>query len=166
MRLAAVLSSRHGDKIAPTTLDGLTAQAYNEAMNTLPHEKRCAVIRCLVDGCSIRATTRITGVAKNTIQKLTRDLGKAVWEYHNNVVKRLTTQRAQCDEIWCFCYAKDKNLPDDMRGEPGVGSIWTWTALDADSKLMISWQLGARVTRLTPMPSWATLRAGWRTGCN
>ncbi|MBN2023920.1 MAG: IS1 family transposase [Pirellulales bacterium] len=113
-------------------------------MNTLTHEKRCAVIRCLVDGCSIRATTRITGVAKNTIQKLTRDLGKAVNEYSNAVLHNLPCKRIQCDEVWCFCYAKDKNLPDEMRGQPGVGSMWTWTALDADSKLIVSWQIGAR----------------------
>jgi IS1 family transposase len=113
-------------------------------MNTLTNEKRCAVVKCLVDGCSIRATTRITGVAKNTIQKLTRDLGQAVLEYHDNVVRNVKAQRVQCDEIWCFCYAKDKNLPDSMRGQPGVGSMWTWTALDADTKLMIAWQLGAR----------------------
>lgn len=126
------------------TIDCLTAQAYNEGMNTLTNEKRCAVIRCLVDGCSIRATTRITGVAKNTIQKLTRDLGQAVLAYHDNVVQNIKAQRVQCDEVWCFCYAKDKNLPDDMRGQPGVGSMWTWTAIDADSKLMIAWWVGAR----------------------
>lgn len=113
-------------------------------MNTLTHEKRCAVIRCLVDGCSIRATTRITGVAKNTIQKLTRELGEACADFQNNVFRNLNCRRVQCDEIWAFCYAKDKNLPDEMRGQPGVGSIWTWTALDADTKLLFSWQLGAR----------------------
>ena len=113
-------------------------------MNTLTHEKRCAVVRCLVDGCSIRATTRITGVAKNTIQKLTRELAEAVTQYSDNVLRNIKAQRVQCDEVWCFCYAKDKNLPDDMRGQPGVGSMWTWTALDADTKLMISWKLGAR----------------------
>lgn len=113
-------------------------------MNTLTHEKRCAVLRCLVDGCSIRATTRITGVAKNTIQKLTRDLGQAVMEYSDNVLRNIKAKRVQCDEVWCFCYAKEKNLPDSMRGLPGVGSMWTWTALDADSKLMIGWKLGAR----------------------
>jgi IS1 family transposase len=125
-------------------LTTLTAQAYNEGMNTLPHSKRCSVIRCLVDGCSIRATTRITGVAKNTIQKLTRDLGDAVLEYQNQVLRGIKAQRVQMDEIWCFCYAKDKNLPDEMRGMPGVGSIWTGTAMDADTKRMISWKLGAR----------------------
>ncbi|MEN6451715.1 MAG: IS1 family transposase [Thermoguttaceae bacterium] len=97
-----------------------------------------------MDGCSIRATTRITGVAKNTIQKLTRELGDALLQYHDSVVRSVRSQRVQCDEVWCFCYAKDKNLPDAMRGQPGVGSMWTWTALDADTKLMIAWKLGAR----------------------
>ena len=58
--------------------------------------------------------------------------------------RNLKSRRVQCDEVWCFCYAKDKNLPDTMRGMPGVGSVWTWTALDADTKLLFSWQLGAR----------------------
>ena len=86
----------------------------------------------------------MTGVAKNTIQKLTRELGEAVMQYSDNVLRNIKSQRVQCDEVWCFCYAKDKNLPDEMRGQPGVGSMWTWTALDADTKLMISWRLGAR----------------------
>ena len=85
-------------------------------MNTLTHENRCAVIRCLVDGRSIRATTRMTGVAKNTIQKLTRELGEAVAQYSDNVLRNIKSPRVQCDEVWCFCYAKDKNLPDEMRG--------------------------------------------------
>ncbi len=114
------------------------------AMNVLPFEKRCAVIRCLVDGCSIRATTRITGVAKNTIQRLTRAMGEACLEYQDQALRNLKCRRVQMDEVWCFCYAKDKNLPDSMRGEPGVGSIWTWTALCADTKLLFSWRLGAR----------------------
>jgi IS1 family transposase len=115
-----------------------------DGMKQLTKEQRCAVIRCLVDGCSIRATVRITGVAKNTIQRLTRDLGKAVLEYQDDVLRNIKASRVQCDEIWNYCYAKDKNLPDAMRGQPGVGSMWTWTAMDADSKLIISWQLGAR----------------------
>ncbi len=86
----------------------------------------------------------MTGVAKNTIQKLTRELGEAVAQYSDNVLRGIKARRVQCDEVWCFCYAKDKNLPDEMRGQPGVGSMWTWTALDADTKLMIAWCLGAR----------------------
>jgi IS1 family transposase len=113
-------------------------------MKQLSKEQRCAVIRCLCDGVSIRATTRITGVAKNTIQKLTRDLGEAVLQFQDKTLRNIVSKRIQCDEVWCFCYAKDKNLPDDMRGAPGVGSMWTWTAMCADSKLMVSWRLGAR----------------------
>jgi IS1 family transposase len=113
-------------------------------MKTLSRDQRCAVIRCLCDGVSIAATTRITGVAKNTIQNLTIALGEAVLAYQNNVLRGLTCKRIQCDEIWNFCWAKDKNLPDEMRGMPGVGSMWTWTAMDAQTKLIISWRLGAR----------------------
>lgn len=113
-------------------------------MNTLTLERRSAVIRCLVDGVSIRGTTRITGVSKNTIQKLTRDVGQACLEFQDAALRDLNVKKVQCDEIWCFCYAKDKNLPDAMRNQQGVGSMWTWTAMDADSKLIISWQLGAR----------------------
>lgn len=115
-----------------------------ESMNKLSQEKRCAVVRCLVEGCSVRATVRMTGVAKNTIQKLTRDLGEACLEFQDRSLRLLPCKRVQCDEIWNFCYAKDKSLPDDMRGQPGVGSMWTWTALCADTKLIASWQLGAR----------------------
>ncbi len=113
-------------------------------MNTLTRKQRCAVIRCLVDGCSVRATTRITGAAKNTIEKLTRELAEAVTQYQDNVLRNLKCRRIQCDEIWCFCYAKEKNLPEEMRRMPGVGCMWTWTAIDADTKLLISWKMGAR----------------------
>ena len=113
-------------------------------MNKLSHEKRCAVVRCLVDGLSVRATVRVTGVAKNTIQRITRELGEACLNFQDKALRNLTCKRIQCDEIWNFCYAKDKNLPDEMKGMPGVGSLWTWVALDADSKLIVSWRLGAR----------------------
>ena len=75
-------------------------------MKQLTKEQRCAVIRCLVDGCSIRATVRITGVSKNTIQKLTRELGEACLEFQDQVFRKLTCKRVQCDEIWNFCYCK------------------------------------------------------------
>jgi IS1 family transposase len=113
-------------------------------MNKPSHEQRCAVLKCLVDGCSIRATTRITGVSKNAIQRLTIAVGEACLNYSDKALRRIKSRRVQVDEVWCFCYAKDKNLPEEMRGEPGVGSLWTWTALDADTKLMISWRLGGR----------------------
>lgn len=113
-------------------------------MKQLGKEQRVAVIKCLVEGCSIRSTVRITGVAKNTIQKLTIDLGEACLDYQDKVLRNLSCNRIECDEIWNFCYAKDKNLPDNMKGMPGVGSMWTWTALCAESKLILSWRLGPR----------------------
>jgi IS1 family transposase len=131
-------------KITYKMIDCVTAHAYNPGMKQLTKEQRCAIVRCLVDGVSVRATCRITGFSKNTVQKLTRDLGEAVLEFQDNALRNIKSKRIQCDEVWAFCYAKDKNLPDEMRGAPGVGSIWTWTALDADTKLMISWRLGAR----------------------
>jgi IS1 family transposase len=113
-------------------------------MKQLTKQQRVAVIRCLVEGCSIRSTVRITGISKNTIQKLTRDMGEAALAYQDDKLRGITSNRIQCDEIWNFCYCKEKNVPDRMRGEPGVGSIWTWTALDAETKLILSWRLGAR----------------------
>ena len=113
-------------------------------MNILTTEKRVAVISALVEGCSIRSTVRMTGVAKNTIVKLLAQVGEACLDYQDTVLRDLPCTRIECDEIWAFCYAKDKNLPDHMRGMPGVGSMWTWTALCAESKLIVSWRLGAR----------------------
>jgi IS1 family transposase len=113
-------------------------------MKQLTKQQRVAVVRCLVEGNSIRSTVRITGVSKNTIQKLTCDLGEAVLEFQDKVLRDLRCRRVQLDEVWNFCYAKDKNLPDAMRGEPNVGSIWTWVAIDAETKLIMSWRLGAR----------------------
>ncbi len=113
-------------------------------MKQLTKQLRAAVIRCLVEGNSISSTVRITGVAMNTIQKLTRDLGEAVLAYQDNVLRNLPCKRLELDEIWCFCYCKNKNVPDSMRGEPGIGDMWTWTAIDAESKLIVSWRLGAR----------------------
>jgi IS1 family transposase len=113
-------------------------------MNKLPAEARCRVVSALVEGMSIRATVRMTGVAKNTVVKLLADLGAVCKRYHDEHVRDLKTKRVQADEIWCFCYAKQKNVPAAMRGQPGVGDVWTWTALDADSKLMIAWHIGGR----------------------
>lgn len=113
-------------------------------MNTLTAAQKTAVIRCLVEGCSIRSTVRITGVSKNSIQKLTREVGQACLDFQDKSLRKLNCKRIECDEIWNFCYAKDKNVPDSMRGQPGVGSMWTWTGLCADSKLIVSWRVGNR----------------------
>jgi len=114
------------------------------SMNKLSSERRAAVIRCLVEGNSIRSTVRIAGAAKNTVTKLLVELGHACWEYQNETLRGLTSKRVQSDEIWSFVGCKEGNLPETKRGEFGVGDVWTWTAMDADTKLMICWQVGER----------------------
>lgn len=113
-------------------------------MNKLNREKQKQVIAALVEGNSIRATVRMTGVAKNTVVKLLADIGKACAEYQNKVFHDLPCNRIQCDEIWSFCYAKEKNVPEDKKGHFGYGDVWTFTALCADSKLVPSWHIGRR----------------------
>src|SRR5712691_9771829 len=113
-------------------------------MNRLSTEKRKQVVACLVEGNSIRATCRMTGVAKNTVTKLLVDLGTACSIHQDRALRDLTCKRIQVDEIWSFVYAKAKNVPDEKRGEFGYGDVWTWTAIDADSKLCVSWLVGTR----------------------
>ena len=113
-------------------------------MNQLTKEKRIAVIAALVEGNSIRATVRMTGVAKNTIVKLLPDVGQACYIYQDKHLRGLTCKRIQCDEIWSFCYAKQKNVPEAMQGEFGYGDVWTWVAMDADTKLVPCWLVGLR----------------------
>src|SRR5215472_6042128 len=114
------------------------------SMNKLTTDKRVAVVKHLVDGCSIRGTVRMTGVSKNTILKLLVDLGCACTEYQDRTLRNLTCKRIQVDEIWSFCGMKAKNVPDDKSGIFGFGDVWTWVALDADSKLVPSWLVGDR----------------------
>jgi IS1 family transposase len=113
-------------------------------MNRLDMKTRAQIVRCLVDGNSLRATTRIVGVSKNTVTKLLRDLGAACRAYHDDHVRGVTAKRVQCDEIWSFVYAKDKNLSESEKATGEKGSMWTWTAIDADSKLVISYLIGQR----------------------
>ncbi len=112
-------------------------------MNKLSTAKRVSVVKALVEGCSIRATVRITDVSKNTISKLLLELGSACTAYQSKTLVNLPCKRLQCDEIWSYVGAKDKNLSQEKR-EQGLGSIWTWTALDADTKLIASWLVGSR----------------------
>src|SRR5665213_726914 len=116
------------------------------SMNRLSTEKRAQVIGCLVEGMSIRATVRATGAAKNTVSKLLLDLGVACSDQANTLLVHLPCKRVQCDEIWSFCYAKQKNVPEDHKGEFGYGDVWTWVAIDADTKLVPSWMVGDRST--------------------
>jgi IS1 family transposase len=113
-------------------------------MNRLSTEERARIITCLVEGMSIRATCRMTGAAKNTVVKLLADLGNAVARYQDEHLRDLPCKRIQADEIWSFCYAKAKNVPEEHKGDWGYGDVWTWTALDPDSKLMASWYIGWR----------------------
>jgi IS1 family transposase len=112
-------------------------------MNRLSTDKRTQVISALVEGTSINATSRMTGVSKHTILKLLADMGCVCASYHDANVRNLRSRRVQCDEIWSFIYGKDKNLTMEQV-KAGAGSVWTWTAIDADSKLIISYTLGDR----------------------
>src|SRR6185437_15345063 len=102
------------------------------------------IVSALVEGVGINATCRMTGAAKNTVLKLLAQLGKTCQEYHDKHVINLKTRRVQVDEIWSFVYAKQKNVPEKLAGTFGVGDVWTWTAIDAESKLMISYLVGLR----------------------
>ena len=114
------------------------------SMNRLTTEKRAQIIAALVEGNSIRATVRMTGAAKNTVTKLLVDLGEACAEYQDRVFRDLPCTTIQCDEIWAYCYAKQKNVPEEHKGEFGYGDVWTWTAICADTKLVPSWLVGER----------------------
>lgn len=113
-------------------------------MNRLTTAKRVAVVKALIEGCSVRATVRLTGVAKNTVAKLLVELGAACAAYQDEHLRNLPCKRLQCDEIWSFVGAKDKNVPADKKGQFGVGSVWTWTAIDADTKLCAAWLVASR----------------------
>lgn len=113
-------------------------------MNKLTLQRRAQVLSCLVEGNSIRSTVRITGVAKNTVTKLLVDVGRACCDYQDRVLRNLPCKRIQCDEIWAFCYAKEKNVPEGKKGQFGYGDVWTWTAICADTKLVPSFMVGNR----------------------
>jgi len=98
----------------------------------------------MVEGVSIRAISRMTGASKNTVVKLLADAGNACAEYQDKALRNLPCKRLQADEIWSFVYAKQKNVPQEMRGQFGYGDVWTWTALCADTKLVPSWYVGTR----------------------
>jgi len=113
-------------------------------MNRLTKEERARILHLLCKGSSIRAVTRLTGASKNTVIKLMIGAGKACVWYHDAGVRNLKSRRIQVDEIWSFTYAKQKNVATAKAAPDGAGDTWTWTAIDADSKLMVSWFVGGR----------------------
>ncbi len=113
-------------------------------MNKLSTDKRIKIISALVEGNSIRATCRMTGAAKGTVTRLLESVGKACAKYQNENLRELNYKNIQIDEIWSFCYAKQKNVPINKQNKFGYGDVWTFTAIDADTKLVPSWLVGLR----------------------
>lgn len=113
-------------------------------MNKLSRAERAQIIRALVEGNSIRSTARMTGAARNTITTLLVQLGKACSDYQDRKLRFLTPERIECDEIWAFVHSKARNVPEDKRDVFGYGDVWTWTAIDPDTKLVPSWLVGNR----------------------
>jgi IS1 family transposase len=118
---------------------------YICSMNTKSVEEKAKILQMLVEGNSMRSVSRMADCSINTVTKLLVDVGKACQDFHDKTVVKVRSERVQCDEIWSFVYAKQKNVPEQMK-EEGVqaGDVWTWTAIDADSKLIISWMVGNR----------------------
>ena len=113
-------------------------------MNKLDLNRRVQITKALCEGNSLRSTARMTGVSINTVVKLLTDLGSACLDYQDKVMRNLTCQKLQCDEIWSFVYSKAKNVPAEHEGQFGYGDVWTFVAIDADTKITPSWHVGAR----------------------
>lgn len=117
-------------------------------MNRLDRQTRIRVISCLIEGCSIRATVRMTGVAKKTVMRLLVEVGKVCADYQDRAFRNLSCRRLQLDELWAWIYCKDKNrTPQIAAKHPDAGDVWLWVAVDADTKLVPSWTLGDRSLR-------------------
>ena len=114
--------------------------------NVLPAAKRVQIVSALIEGCSIRSTARMVGVSRNTVTKLLLDLAEVCQRHSDEHFRDLPCRRLQVDEIWSFVYAKAKNVPAERQGEFGVGDVWTFTAIDAETKLVPSWLVGSRDT--------------------
>jgi IS1 family transposase len=112
-------------------------------MNKLPLAKRVQILAMLCEGSSMRSISRVCDVSLNTVSKLLIEAGQACEAHHDVTVRNVTSKRVQCDEVWSFCYAKQKNATPEQKAI-GAGDVWTWTGLDADSKLILSWVVGGR----------------------
>lgn len=114
-------------------------------MNRLGLDDRTRILAALVEGNSIRGTARMVGVDKKTVLRLLAEVGDACDLYLDQTMRGLSCRYVQLDEIWSFCHAKERNLPVELRGADGVGDLWTWTAIDAETKLIVTWHLGKRL---------------------
>jgi IS1 family transposase len=113
-------------------------------MNRKSIEQRASILRCLCEGVGVNATVRLMGAAKNTVLKLLAETGSACLDFQDRELRDLPCRRLECDEIWSFCYSKQKNVPDEHKGEFGFGDVWTWVAIDAETKLVPCWHVGGR----------------------
>lgn len=125
-------------------LDAKHKSSYIVGMNKLPMAKRVQILSMLCEGSSMRSVSRVCDVSINTVAKLLDEAGRASLAFHDERVRGLKSQRVQCDEIWSFVYAKNKNVVDAKAPPKGAGDVWTWTAIDADTKLICSWAVGQR----------------------
>lgn len=125
-------------------LDLIDFGQYKISMRRLDTKERAQILNMLCEGMAIRAVARVTGKSKNTISKLLVDAGKVCSAYQDEHFRNLNTTRVEVDEIWSFVYAKKKNVAAAKAAPEGAGDIWTWTAIDADSKLVMSWLVGGR----------------------
>jgi hypothetical protein len=112
-------------------------------MNTLSISERTQILACLVEGNSLRSTSRLTGSHRGAVMKLLSDIGTACVVYQDKAFRNLTCRRIQCDEVWAFVGCKEKNVPEELKGT-GRGDVWTWTAIDTETKLVPSWYVGNR----------------------
>lgn len=131
-------------KTVNTAVDYACPSKHSLPMNKLDTKRRAQIIACLVEGMSVAATCRITGADKKTVLRLLKKVAEACVEYHDKHVRNLQTVRLQADEVWSFVGAKDKNADAEKKEKGRAGSVWTWLALDADSKLAVSWFVGGR----------------------
>src|SRR5947209_6957270 len=125
-------------------LDIAGGKGLDGPMNRLPLATRVQILSMLCEGSSMRSVSRVADVSINTVAKLLTDAGEACGAYHYATVRGVKAKRVQCDEIWSFCYAKDKNVRSAKAAPVGAGNVWTWTALEADTKMILSWMVGGR----------------------
>jgi IS1 family transposase len=142
--IVTLLSGKVNTDRVHFALDILEPLKHSITMNKLNKERQTQIVSALVEGNSLRATARMCHADVHTVQWLLEDIGRACAGYMDKALRNLTCKRIQCDEIWTFCYAKEKNVPEEKRGQFGYGDVWTWVAIDPDTKLVPSFMVGDR----------------------